>query len=69
MKMRSNGFILVNQAISMKKSLFPFEIGNSIYREAYVYAVKLTRNLNKEAVLLNTFLIEADNNITEARYS
>ena len=53
----------------MKKILFPFEIGNPIYREAYVYAVKLARNLYKEVILLNTFLIEADNNITEATYS
>ena len=53
----------------MKKILFPFEIGNPIYRDAYVYAVKLARNLYKEVILLNTFVIEAVDNITEATYS
>jgi len=52
----------------MKKILFPFEIGNPIYRDAYVYAVKLARNLYREVILLNTFKIEEVEDITEATY-
>jgi nucleotide-binding universal stress UspA family protein len=53
----------------MKKILFPFEIGNPIYKEAYVFAVKLARNLVYEVILLNTFGIEADNEITKEKYA
>jgi len=53
----------------MKKILFPFEIGNPIYKEAYVYAVNLARNLYTEVILMNTFSIDADNDITEDKYS
>ncbi len=53
----------------MKKILFPFEIGNPIYKEAYVYAVMLARNLYSEVILLNTFHIDADDDITKERYS
>ena len=53
----------------MKKILFPFETANPIYKEAYVYAVKLARNLNTELILLNAFLIEAGNDITQEKYS
>ena len=42
----------------MKKILFPFEIDNLNYKEAYVYAVKLARNLNAQVILLSAFLIE-----------
>ena len=52
----------------MKKVLFPFEIGHECYREAYVYAIKVTRNLGAELIMLNTFEIEVDNTITEERY-
>ncbi len=52
----------------MKKILFPFEIENPIYKEAYVYAIKLARNLHTEVVLLNAFLIEVDNSITQEKY-
>jgi nucleotide-binding universal stress UspA family protein len=62
-----SGFTMINQTI-MKKILFPFETLNPIYKEAYVYAVKLARNLNTEVILLNTFLIEAGDDITEEKY-
>ncbi len=52
----------------MKKILFPFEIGNPIYKEAYVYAVKFSRNLNAELTLLNVFNIDIDDDITKERY-
>ena len=52
----------------MKKILFPFEIDNLNYKEAYVYAVKLARNLNTQVILLNAFLIDAGNDITREKY-
>lgn len=52
----------------MKNILFPFEIGNLDYKEAYVYAVKLARNFNAQIVMLHTFLIEAGNDITKEKY-
>jgi len=53
----------------MKKFLFPFEIGNPIYREAYVYAVKLARNLHRELILLNAFILEVGNDINRDSYA
>ncbi|MFC2113466.1 universal stress protein [Bacteroidota bacterium] len=53
----------------MKQILFPFEIDNPIYKEAYVYAVKFARNLNTQMILLNTFIITAGNDITKDKYS
>ncbi len=53
----------------MKKILFPFEIDNPIYREAYVFAVKFARNLNTEVILLNSFTVEVDNAITKDKYT
>ena len=53
----------------MKKILFPFEIGNLDYKDAYVYAVKLARNFNTAIVMLNTFLLEVGNDITKDKYS
>jgi len=53
----------------MKKILFPFEIDNPVYQEAYIYAVKFARNLNTEVILLNAFSIEADNFITKEKYA
>jgi nucleotide-binding universal stress UspA family protein len=53
----------------MKKILFPFEIGNPVYQEAYIYAVKFARNLNTEVILLNAFSIEADDFITNEKYA
>ncbi len=52
----------------MKKVLFPFEINQECYREAYVYAIKVTRNLGAELIVLNTFEIDVDNTITAERY-
>ena len=53
----------------MKKILFPFEIDDPVYQEAYIYAVKFARNLNTEVILLNAFSIEADNFITKEKYA
>ena len=52
----------------MKKVLFPFEINQDCYREAYVYAVKVTRNLGAELIMLNAFEIEVDDTITPQKY-
>ncbi len=52
----------------MKKVLFPFENGRTCYKEAYVYAVKLTRNLGAELIMLSAFDIEVDNTITTRKY-
>jgi len=52
----------------MKKVLFPFEIEKTCYREAYVYAVKLTRNLGAELIMLNAFNVEVDDTITTEKY-
>lgn len=50
----------------MKKILFPFEINDPIYQEAYLYAVKIARNMNAEMIMLNTF--EIDSNTTKETY-
>lgn len=52
----------------MKKVLYPFEIDREAYKEAYIYAVTLARNLRAELILLNAFYIEADNSITRNKY-
>ena len=52
----------------MKKILFPFETNQSIYKEAYVYAVKFARNLGAELIMLNVFEIESDDSITPKEY-
>jgi nucleotide-binding universal stress UspA family protein len=52
----------------MRKILFPFEIHHAWYKESYVYAVKLARNLGAELIVLNTFQIEAGDNITQSQY-
>lgn len=52
----------------MKKVLFPFEIDREAYKEAYISAVTLARNLRAELILLNAFYIEADNRITRSLY-
>ncbi len=53
----------------MKKILFPFEIGNPLYKEAYIYAVKFARNMQAELVMLNVFNFEVDNSMTKDRYN
>jgi nucleotide-binding universal stress UspA family protein len=54
----------------MKKVLFPFEISHTCYREAYVYAVKMARNLGAELIMLHAFHIEeVDNTITPGTYN
>lgn len=52
----------------MRKILFPFEINDPIYQEAYLYAVKIARNMNAEMILLNTFEIEKDFSLTKTDY-
>lgn len=52
----------------MKKILFPFQVGQSQYKEAFIVAVKFARNLNAELILLNAFDIVLDDNITKAYY-
>jgi nucleotide-binding universal stress UspA family protein len=44
----------------MRKILFPFEKDQTIYREAYVYAVKFARNLGAELIMLNVFEVDED---------
>lgn len=53
----------------MKKILFPFEIDQPIYREAFVYAVKLARNFGAELIMLNIFHFKVDDSITENEYN
>lgn len=52
----------------MNKVLYPFEIDREAYKEAYIYAVTIARNLRAELILLNAFYIEADNSITRSKY-
>jgi hypothetical protein len=52
----------------MKKVLFPFEIDREAYKEAYISAVSLARNLRAELILLNAFYVEADNSINRSKY-
>jgi hypothetical protein len=52
----------------MRKILFPFEIHHAWYKESYVYAVKLARNLGAELIVLNTFQIDAGDGITQSQY-
>jgi nucleotide-binding universal stress UspA family protein len=42
----------------MKKILFPFETGQPIYKEAYVYAVKFARNLGAELIMLHALEVD-----------
>ena len=52
----------------MKKILFPFEIDRKAYKEAYVYAISMARNLRAELIVLNAFYVEANNSITRDQY-
>lgn len=52
----------------MKKILFPFEINENIYKEAYVYAVKFARNLGAELIMLNVFEIDDEDFPTPKEY-
>jgi nucleotide-binding universal stress UspA family protein len=53
----------------MRKILFPFEEDKSLYREAYIHAVKFARKINAELILLNVFQVEVGNDITEEKYA
>jgi len=52
----------------MRKILFPFELDNPIYREAYIYGIKFARNINAELIVLNVFKVEVGNDITQEKY-
>ena len=52
----------------MRKILFPFELENPVYREAYIYGIKFARKINAELILLNVFQVEVGNDITEEKY-
>lgn len=52
----------------MRKILFPFELDNPIYREAYIYGIKFARLINAELIVLNVFKVEVGNDITEEKY-
>ena len=53
----------------MRKILFPFELDNPIYREAYIHGIKFARKINAEMILLNVFQVEVGNDITEDKYN
>lgn len=48
--------------------MFPFELDNPIYREAYIYGIKFARKINAELIVLNVFKVEVGNDITEEKY-
>ena len=52
----------------MRKILFPFELNNSVYKEAYIYAIKLARILYAELIVLNAYKVEVVNDITQEKY-
>ena len=53
----------------MRKILFPFELDNPIYREAYIHGIKFARKINAELILLHAFKVEVGNDITEEKYA
>lgn len=53
----------------MKKILFPFQIDNDIYLEAFIIARKFARQLDLKLILLNVFDVELDDNITPQIYN
>jgi len=48
--------------------LFPFELENPVYKEAYFYAVKLARQIYAELIVLNVYQVEVGNDITGEKY-
>lgn len=52
----------------MRKILFPFELNNKVYKEAYIYAIKLARILYAELIVLNVYKVEVRNDITREKY-
>lgn len=53
----------------MRKILFPFELDNPIYREAYIHGIKFARKINAELILLHAFKVEVGNDITKDKYT
>lgn len=52
----------------MKKILFPFELDNPLYKEAYIHGIKLARKMNAELIIFNAFKVEVGDDITRAKY-
>lgn len=52
----------------MRKILFPFELNNPVYKEAYIYAIKLARIIYAELIVLNAYKVEVGNDITQEKY-
>jgi len=53
---------------TMKKILFPFELDNPLYKDAYIFGVKFARNINAELIVLNVFKVEVGDDITTDEY-
>ena len=53
----------------MKKILFPFELNNPIYKEAFVYAVKLARNMSAKLIMLHVFDVDVETGTTREKYN
>lgn len=53
----------------MRKILFPFELKNPVYREAYIFGIKFSRIINAELIVLNAFKVEVGNDITQEKYN
>lgn len=48
--------------------MFPFELENPVYKEAYFYAVRIARQIYAELIVLNVYQVEVGNDITEEKY-
>jgi len=59
---------MVNASI-MRKILFPFELDNPVYREAYIHAIKFARKIKAELILLHVFQVEVGNDITKEKFN
>ena len=53
----------------MRKILFPFELKNPVYKEAYIFGIKFARVINAELIVLNAFKVEVGNDITQEKYN
>jgi nucleotide-binding universal stress UspA family protein len=53
----------------LRKILFPFELDNPVYKEAYIHGIKLARMINAELIVLNAFKVKVGNDITPEKYT
>lgn len=53
----------------MRKILFPFELKNPVYSEAYIFGIKFARIINAELIVLNAFKVDVGNDITQEKYN